>query len=1032
MIMSRVKQSRQLSLKILVLILVAAVSMAIMAFLLSSMQTDLYLDSYTNEMKETFDELPTRLRAADVEVERNTYNFDETYKSLADSIAFIANHDETFRTNNITMRELKALLNVDNILVVDREGNVIASAEDTRADYSSSRFNQLRTVFKTGRPSEAVDIESSSKNWNMRYYAAKIDFDTMIVIEQDPSALRELIEQNGSKGSVLQNIDVGQSGYVFAISAKDYLFEYYPGEGKTGSDALDAGVDVADLEDGAFSWMTIYDEQLYCGVTKIGDTYYVAAVPRSDMTSTRNLTVAVILFAFFVVIAIVVMYGIFVMREDERQGTDPSDVQKIGPFRINKNIVRRAAVLSTVGFLAILVVSFYMQTLFALSSQSVSNNKRVNDIVENMDQTSERVEELSDEYGERYLPVCLVIGYMLDNDPELMNRNDLQTIADMLNVQTIFIYDTNGKLIATNSAYTKYVLSDDEEDASYEFTKLLRGGSDTVIQLSDTEDNSGDLWQYIGTTLHDEDGFINGLVQIAIRPTLLEYLLESADIDNVLNDIKVGSNGFAFAVNKEDDTFACYPINSRSIGESVYDHGMTKSQVKEDFNDYLTIDGVKYYAASSETDDYLIYLAGTEGELMAERLPLTAVTGAVALVCLIVIFMILIIEPKRNMIVMDEDGADGSGGRVIEREMPDGRKVRTETAASRWLNSSLQWNEKSAWQKTVTILRWLMAIMVVVVTLAVLFKDNFFESNSIFAYILGNNWERGLNVFAITACLMFICVATTAVSIVQRLLRFLSSVLSARGETICRMLRSLIRYATLIGMTYYCLLLLGVDGTTLLASAGILSVAISLGARELVEDIISGIFIIFEGEFRVGDIVTVGGYRGTVVEIGIRTTKIEEPGQNVKVIRNSEVNDVINMTKKLSYCSVDYSIEYGESLEHVEAILAKELPLIPERLPAIQNGPFYRGVSSLGDSSVNIRISMQCLEKDRMQLERDFNREMRLIFDRNHINIPFPQIVVNPPYRREETTQYEKWQASEFNKEQKEASKDLGEGNANK
>ena len=90
---------------------------------------------------------------------------------------------------------------------------------------------------------------------------------------------------------------------------------------------------------------------------------------------------------------------------------------------------------------------------------------------------------------------------------------------------------------------------------------------------------------------------------------------------------------------------------------------------------------------------------------------------------------------------------------------------------------------------------------------------------------------------------------------------------------------------------------------------------IGLGAQSLVADILAGMFIIFEGEFQVGDIVTVGDWRGTVVEIGIRTTKIQDGGQNIKIISNKDVCGVINMTRDYSYAWVDLGIEYGESLE---------------------------------------------------------------------------------------------------------------------
>ncbi len=1026
--MKRQRQSRKLTVKIVLLIIAAVISMIVMTFLLSYMQTRLYQDSYKEEMRDAFAELPDRIADADEDVTVSHDLYDETYQSLAQSVSYMASHDTGFVETDEKMMEYKELFDVENVLIVKKDGEVVAKAAPTRADYSSSRFNYLRETLETGEPATPVDIEVTSKDWLTRYYAAKLDDETMIVIEQDPTEMHEMVNNNGSAQSILEDMDVGQNGFLFAISALDYQIEYYPDPEIMGTDALqDGGIDVSKLEDGKFSWMNLNGESLFCGVCRLDNTYYIAAVPRSDMTNTRNLTVAVILVAFFLVIFVVIMYGIFAMRDDEREGT--SQIRKFGPFYINSNLIAKGAVLAFVGFLAVLLVAFYMQTLFALSSTSVSNNEHVNDIVQSMDDATAEMKYLTDQYGERYLPMCETVGYILDNNSELSNQTDLQEIANILGVHSILVYNSNGKLVATNSSYTNHVLSTDEDDEDYVFIKVLQGIADSVVQEPQIDEVTGDLWQYIGVPLHDENGYVDGLVQVAIRPVLLENVMESADIDDVLDDVSVGKNGFAFAVNKEDDTLAYYPPNQQAVGESAKDHGMTDNEFKKGYNDYITLDGTKYFAASAETEDYYIYLAGTEGELMDERLPLTVVTGIIALLCLVIIFILLVFEsnPEKRRGPSLYTGAGEPD--EFDTEMPGGRTVKTESAASRWLNRSYKWSERSPWQKTSYILRWLVALLMIVVCVAVLFKDRFFSKGSIFYYILSNDWEYGLNIFAITACIMFICAAVTIVTIVQRLIQLLSTVLGARGQTICRLARSFIKYATIIGMVYYSLLLIGIDGTTLLASAGILSVAISLGARELVTDIISGLFIIFEGDFRVGDIIMVGDWRGTVLEIGVRTTKVEDPGQNVKVIRNSEVSNVINMTKNLSFLSCNFSIEYGESLERVESILAEELPLIPERLPAIVVGPFYRGVTALSDSSVQIRITMQCKEADRLQLERDFNREMKLIFDKHNINIPFPQIVINQPSQFEKASVSDKVRAKEFNKEQKAEATESGEEN---
>ncbi len=1021
------RHSRSTLIKSILLVVIAAISALVIGVLLSSMQTRLYVDSYVQEMQATFDEVPDMLEAANEDVEQCTEIFDQTYQSLAESVSFIANTQENFKINHGTMEELKELFDVNNVLIVNRDGTIEAKAGGSYADFSSSRFNQLRTVFDDQLPAEPVEIELTDKNWCLRYYSAYLDEDRMVVIEQSPDALRELIEESGSMRSTLENVDIGESGYIFSVSARDYTIQYHPNEDLIGHDLLDLGVDVEDLEDGTFTTMEINGESLYCGVLELDHVYYIAAVPMSDMAATRNLTVAVIMIAFIAVIFVVIMYGIFVMRENDQPDAQRAHVRKMGPIRINASIAQKASVLSVAGLLAVVVVSFYMQTLFALSSESVTNNETLEDIASDISDANDHADLLSEEYGDRYLPTCLSIAYILDHQDDPVTRNELQDMADMLNVQSVYVYNSAGEVTMTTASYTNFVLSDDPEDQSYEFLKILQGDADYVVQEPQPDDASGDLWQYIGAPLHNSHGLVNGLVQIGVRPIFLENIVESGSIDRILQNLKVKYGGFAFAIDKEDDTFVYYGKNADRVGDVATEHGIKQSQIKDGFNDYLTIDETKYYASSIETNDYYIFLAGVQGEMMSERGILTFAVGIVAFFCILLIYLIMVWEPGRR--TEEPDSGEENASRTMDTQMPDGRTIRTESAASRWLNRSYKWNEKSAWQKMVTVLRWVVMALMVIVCGAVIFQNQIFDSDSIIAYILSNKWERGLNIFALTACIMFLCVALTLISIAQRAIEILSRVLSARGETICRMLSSFIRYAGLIGLIYYCLLLVGVDGTTLLASAGVLSLAISFGARELVTDILSGLFIIIEGEFRVGDIIMIDDWRGTVLEIGIRTTKVEDPNQNVKIFRNGDINDVINMTRELSLLVCDFSLEYSESLERVESILSKELPNMRERLPAIADGPYYRGVSKLSENGINIRITMECREGERVQLERDFNREMKLIFDQYGINIPYPQVVVHEPTAKLAATESEKEDARQFHEQQKAAAKDYGGGN---
>ena len=284
------------------------------------------------------------------------------------------------------------------------------------------------------------------------------------------------------------------------------------------------------------------------------------------------------------------------------------------------------------------------------------------------------------------------------------------------------------------------------------------------------------------------------------------------------------------------------------------------------------------------------------------------------------------------------------------------------------------------------------------------------------------------NIFIRMVSYLIFCLG---VSFVIRFVFKKFSLLLHRGRAIIDILCSLIKYAAVIVLLFLVLKTAGLDTKAILAGIGIFGLIVGLGAQPLIADIIAGLFIVFEKVFDVGDIIVVDGFRGTVKEIGIRTTQIIDAGGNIKIINNADVKTVINMTNQLSLAICEIGIEYGESLERVESILKDNLDAIREAIPDIKEGPFYTGVSELGDSAVILRFVANCEEDMRYQVERDLNRQFKLLFDKYNINIPFTQVVVNEPVKFENATSKQKKQAGQFVAEQKELSKGIADSDAN-
>ena len=251
-----------------------------------------------------------------------------------------------------------------------------------------------------------------------------------------------------------------------------------------------------------------------------------------------------------------------------------------------------------------------------------------------------------------------------------------------------------------------------------------------------------------------------------------------------------------------------------------------------------------------------------------------------------------------------------------------------------------------------------------------------------------------------------------------------------RGKTITKLLTSFIKYLIAIVAILLALSAFGVDTKTLLASAGILGLVIGLGAQSLISDIIAGVFIVFEGEFEVGDIVVIDDWRGTVDEIGIRTTKIIDYGGNIKIVNNSQIQTIINQTKELSLARATISIEYGKPIPEAEEVIMKNLDNIKAKIPEIVEGPYYKGVNALAASSVDLLFVAKCKEEDLYGVQRAMNRELKILFDENGIGIPFPQVTISELASDNDKKSLGKEQKKEidkFVKGQRTASKDLEE-----
>jgi len=254
-------------------------------------------------------------------------------------------------------------------------------------------------------------------------------------------------------------------------------------------------------------------------------------------------------------------------------------------------------------------------------------------------------------------------------------------------------------------------------------------------------------------------------------------------------------------------------------------------------------------------------------------------------------------------------------------------------------------------------------------------------------------WRGTANVFVKLFTMLFAVLFCEGLFVA--LLRFLRPA-SHRGQTVVTLISSLGKYVAAIVILCWGLSILGVNVSGILASVGILTLVVGFSAESLIADVITGFFMLFENQYNVGDIVEVNGFRGTVKEIGIRTTSIIDMGKNIKVINNSDMKNILNRSDNVSIGVSTIDVPYSTDLEALEkAIPALMQDIYSRHQDVMLSAPRYLGVQELGSSGITLKFIVEVEESNIFSAPRTLNRELLLGFRRLGVECPYPQLDVH-------------------------------------
>ena len=595
------------------------------------------------------------------------------------------------------------------------------------------------------------------------------------------------------------------------------------------------------------------------------------------------------------------------------------------------------------------------------------------------------------------------INAFMNDNPEFDNGQGLEQVAaamDLKNnygIQYISLFDERGNTYATTSPYGGLRLLEDKNSSFYEMKKVLVGR--TCITITTDSDLLGVSLTMIGMPKRDSNGDIEGIIAFFYEAGRGPYdvdLDEGISFERVQNMhlklLTMGENSYAILFDPNGDILA--DTDDAQMGENITSLGFDLEELD---GNYQSVDTLQ-----DKQTSLVVQKATSSGNYILAVQPFSWFNGVTISSCVknLLVFVIIALwildaglGSRLSRAALETAQAESEADKAKETvdlmtndDSVDIGLMMPDTDEDKNKNSN--WDLKSAEEKLgfiVTILLYIAAALIILSYITS--EQSSLNLNiGILEYIYSEAWPQGFNMFAFIADMLLILATWAVIKWSTWILQLLASFMGGRGETIFRLLSSVVKYTGVIACAYVAALNVGIDARATLASMGIAAMALGFGAKDMIADIFAGIFILFEGNYKVGDMIMMDGEWFWVRAIGIRTTKIEAWG-HVKIINNSQMTGVVNLENGNAVVNVDLPISADHKISEIEEIFAQELPAIAEDYPAEVAGPFYKGVVDFDGHNVTYRIRCFTPMMWQGKVKRQLNKQMLETLERYDIRI---------------------------------------------
>ena len=534
-------------------------------------------------------------------------------------------------------------------------------------------------------------------------------------------------------------------------------------------------------------------------------------------------------------------------------------------------------------------------------------------------------------YTDIYRTRTQVLAELLTDNKDYQTHHALQALSNTLHAEYLMLFDRDGHEITASNSYTGFSVSGPSANLSEEYQAVLLGYPYAVVGPSEDPYTKK---QQIGTAvlMTTKSGEPDGFLLAVYDAGAMNKALKSESLEHTVSTFAVAAGNEVAVVNDETGIFIAH-TDQKKIGHDAEDY-ITKDAYGKDYAGFTTYDGREMYASGVSSDGKsLLYMIPNQPE------------RAVTIISLLMIAAVLLIIgflycPRARVLC----------ARALDEAIENKELTAEDFTADEKHPLSIFTSGYSGFLT-------LMAGITLIAAYTMVWPA--------FTFVYGGLWSRGIHLFSLWAALFFLALTVFAAILLRMGLQETQKRTDSRTRTILKLADSFVAYTAGAVIIMGILYMFGVNTTAILASAGIVSIAVGMGAKDMAADILAGLFIAIEDSIHMGDIVSIKSWEGRVTDMGIRTIELTDDSQNIKILNNSQISDVVNMSRKKTICHLDFPLERRTTMAEIETILKQAAEKASEEMPELYGSLRLEGIHDITQEGCTARLTYACAEAGR-------------------------------------------------------------------